>query len=55
MTTLSHPASTSHRSMAAAEREKLGIFPSTIRLSIGLESPEFILEALRKSLVDLDF
>ncbi len=54
MTTLSHPASTSHRSLTTATREKLGIFPTTLRLSIGLESPEFILEALRKSLVDLD-
>ncbi|MCH2182004.1 MAG: aminotransferase class I/II-fold pyridoxal phosphate-dependent enzyme [Mariniblastus sp.] len=55
MTTLSHPASTSHRSLTVANREKLGIFPATIRLSIGLESPEFILEALRNSLADLDF
>ena len=55
MTTLSHPASTSHRSMTNIDREKLGIFPATIRLSIGLESPEFILEALRNSLADLDF
>ena len=41
--------------MTTVDREKLGIFPTTIRLSIGLESPEFILEALRNSLADLDF
>ena len=55
MTTLSHPASTSHRSMAPEVRENLGIFPTTIRLSVGLESPDFILQAIRKGLVDLDF
>ena len=55
MTTLSHPASTSHRSMTAEVRENLGIFPTTIRLSVGLESPDFILQAIRKGLVDLDF
>ena len=50
-TTLSHPESTSHRGLSSAEREALGISGGTIRLSIGLESAEYILEAVRKSLV----
>ena len=48
MTTLSHPASTSHRSLSEDQRKSLGILPETVRLSIGLESPEFILDAVRR-------
>jgi len=49
-TTLSHPESTSHRSLPAEEREKVGISGGTIRLSVGVESPEFVLDALREAL-----
>ncbi|HEY2880889.1 MAG TPA: aminotransferase class I/II-fold pyridoxal phosphate-dependent enzyme [Pirellulales bacterium] len=49
-TTLSHPDSTSHRLMTAKEREALGIFGGTIRLSIGTESPEFVIDALAEGL-----
>lgn len=49
-TAISHPFSTSHRGSTTVEREKLGIFPGTIRLSIGLESPEYILEGLSKAI-----
>jgi cystathionine beta-lyase/cystathionine gamma-synthase len=49
-TTLSHPASTSHRGLSERERESLGIFGGTIRLSIGIESPEHIREALVEGL-----
>lgn len=49
-TAISHPFSTSHRSSTTVEREKLGIFPGTIRLSIGLESPEYILDALSNAI-----
>lgn len=47
-TTLSHPASTSHRSMAEELRQALGIEQGTIRLSIGIESAEALLEGLRE-------
>jgi cystathionine beta-lyase/cystathionine gamma-synthase len=45
-TTLSHPASTSHRALTAAQRAALGVVDGTIRLSCGVESPEFIVQAL---------
>ena len=41
-TTLSHPASTSHRALTPAQRSELGIEDGTIRLSVGIESVEQI-------------
>jgi cystathionine beta-lyase/cystathionine gamma-synthase len=41
-TTLSHPASTSHRALMPAERSALGIEDGTIRLSVGIEAVEQI-------------
>lgn len=49
-TTLSHPQSTSHRAVDKATRKRLGIDPGMIRLSVGIESPEFILAALDEAL-----
>ena len=49
-TTLSHPASTSHRGLTPEARAKLGIEEGTIRLSVGTESTETVLEKLRDSL-----
>jgi len=49
-TTLSHPETTSHRTMSAEEREALGIHGGTIRLSIGIESAEFVIDALERAL-----
>ncbi|HEX2518672.1 MAG TPA: PLP-dependent transferase, partial [Castellaniella sp.] len=45
-TTLSHPESTSHRTMTAEARAALGIFGGTIRLSVGIESLDFVHRAL---------
>lgn len=53
-TTLSHPASTSHRAVPAELREAQGISAGTIRLSIGIESPEAIVVALAEGLVSVD-
>jgi cystathionine beta-lyase/cystathionine gamma-synthase len=53
-TTLSHPESTSHRALSAAAREELGVTGGTIRLSCGVESPEFIEEALLNGLQAVD-
>jgi cystathionine gamma-synthase len=36
-TTLSHPASTSHRSVDATQLAALGISASTVRVSVGIE------------------
>lgn len=41
-TTLSHPASTSHRGWTPAERRAQGIEDGTIRLSVGIESEAFL-------------
>lgn len=49
-TTLSHPESTSHRSLSVAERKRLGIDGGTIRLSVGIESPEFVCTAIEEGL-----
>lgn len=49
-TTLSHPESTSHRGLTPEARASLGITGGTIRLSVGIESPEFVVEALSEGL-----
>ena len=49
-TTLSHPESTSHRALAAGARAALGITGGTIRLSIGIESSESVVEAVGEGL-----
>ncbi|MFM8253256.1 MAG: trans-sulfuration enzyme family protein [Planctomycetota bacterium] len=49
-TTLSHPESTSHRGLSAAERAELGITGGTIRLSVGIESLDYIVDSLAEGL-----
>ena len=53
-TTLTHPESTSHRLMPPAGRRGLGILGGTIRLSVGIESSEFVIDALGEGLAALD-
>jgi O-succinylhomoserine sulfhydrylase len=49
-----HPASTTHSKLSDAERAQIGIFPGSIRISVGLEDSDDILsdltEALNKSI-----
>ncbi len=45
-----HPASTTHRQMSAAEQEKAGVKPETIRLSIGIEHIDDIIADLDQAL-----
>ncbi len=45
-----HPASTTHFRMDDAALARAGIGPGTIRLSIGLEDPEDLLDDLRRAL-----
>jgi len=52
-TTLSHPASTSHRAMTEQDRQIVGIDSGTIRLSVGIESVEHITSALTEGLAAL--
>lgn len=43
-TTVSHPASTSHRSLTPTARERLGIGLGTIRVSCGIEPTDWLVE-----------
>jgi len=45
-----HPASTTHSKLTDAEREQIGIFPGTIRISVGLEDIQDILADLKQAL-----
>ncbi len=47
-----HPAYTTHSKLTDEEREKIGIYPGTIRISVGLEDIEDILEDLHQALVE---
>ena len=49
-TTLSHPLSTSHRGLTDESREALGIDGGTIRLSVGIESSESIVQRIAQAL-----
>jgi cystathionine beta-lyase/cystathionine gamma-synthase len=49
-TTLSHPLSTSHRSVEPEDQRILGFDEGTIRLSIGVESADYINDALKVGL-----
>ena len=49
-TSLSHPATTSHRGLSRTQRQQLGIEDGTIRLSLGIESPEGVIEHLQRAL-----
>lgn len=49
-----HPATTSHRSLSAAERAKIGISDVLIRLSTGIEEVEDIIADLEQALESTD-
>ena len=49
-TTLSHPATSSHRSLSPEERHTMGIGDGLLRLSVGLEEVSDIWEDLRNAL-----
>ncbi len=46
----SHPASTTHSKLTDEERKAVGITPGLIRISVGLEHPEDILNDIRQAL-----
>jgi len=52
-TTLSHPASTSHRFMSAEQRQSMGIEDELVRISVGLEPVEQLRRELTNALDDL--
>ena len=45
-----HPASTTHRQMTAEEQLRAGVSPQTIRLSVGIEHAQDIIEDLDQAL-----
>ena len=49
-TLVSHPASMSHSGMSAEDRRKAGIADGLIRMSVGLEAPEDILQDIARAL-----
>jgi cystathionine beta-lyase/cystathionine gamma-synthase len=49
-TTLSHPASTSHRGLDPTERARAGISDGLTRCSVGLEHPDDLLEDFQRAL-----
>src|SRR5690606_7751156 len=49
-TTLSHPATTSHRGQPPDRLARLGITPGLVRLSIGLEDPDDLWTDLDRAL-----
>lgn len=49
-TTLSHPGTTSHRALGESERRQLGFDSGTIRLSVGVESADYLKDALADGL-----
>jgi cystathionine beta-lyase/cystathionine gamma-synthase len=54
-TTLSHPATTSHRAQSAELWRSQGITPGLVRLSIGLEHPDDLWSELHAALQTLSF
>jgi O-succinylhomoserine sulfhydrylase len=47
---ITHPATTTHSNIAAAERAALGISDGLLRLSVGLESTQDLLDDLARGL-----
>jgi cystathionine gamma-synthase/methionine-gamma-lyase len=52
-TTVLYPAHSSHRSLTAEERARIGIGPGLVRLSVGIEAIEDILGDLAQALDEL--
>ncbi|MDA1016525.1 MAG: aminotransferase class I/II-fold pyridoxal phosphate-dependent enzyme [Planctomycetota bacterium] len=49
-TTISHPASTSHKYLSPDEKLEYGVCDALIRLSVGLEDPDLLIEELNAGL-----
>ena len=47
---VSHPASMTHGSIPKAVREKAGLFDSLIRLSVGIEDADDLIDDLKQTL-----
>jgi cystathionine beta-lyase/cystathionine gamma-synthase len=49
-TLLTRPATTSHAGLAPAQRERLGISDALLRLSVGIEATEDLVEDFKQAL-----
>jgi O-succinylhomoserine sulfhydrylase len=49
-TTATHPASTTHSKLSAEEQKRVNILPGLIRISVGLENVNDILEDIENAL-----
>ena len=49
-TLMTHPASTTHYSVSAAVRDEMGITEGMLRLSVGLEDPDDLIDDLNRAL-----
>jgi cystathionine beta-lyase/cystathionine gamma-synthase len=49
-TTVSHPATTSHRALSPQERQAQGISEGLLRLSVGIEGADDLVADLRRAL-----
>ena len=49
-TIITHPASTTHSKLTDAEREQVGIYPGTVRVSVGLENIIDIVDDITQAL-----
>jgi len=49
---VTHPASTTHSRLSDGERQAVGITPGLVRLSVGLEHPDDVLEDLNQALAE---
>jgi len=45
-----HPTSTTHSKLTEEERNQIGIYPGTIRISVGLEDIDDIVEDIEQAL-----
>jgi O-succinylhomoserine sulfhydrylase len=45
-----HPASTTHSKLSEQEREAIGIYPGSIRVSVGLEDPDDIIHDIKQAI-----
>lgn len=48
-----HPASTTHRQLSSADLEAIGIADNLIRLSVGIENPQDIIDDIEKALASI--
>lgn len=48
-----HPASTTHRQLTDEQLRDAGVLPELVRLSVGIENPEDILEDIQNALATL--